>query len=117
MISFDNLQDIMLVIIGISVIANLVVLMINELRYFLSGEFEIYSATNNLNAAWTMGVMAIFYYAYFVTDYLVITGILTIIGALAASTGFTTDPPSYLKEMMDVEADPFDLLADPQDME
>ena len=112
MIAFDRMPDILWIIIGVSVMANLVALMINELRYFLSGKIEFYFDTNNLNTAWTMGVMVIFYYAYFVTDDLVITGVLTIIGALAASARFTTDPPSDIKEMMDAEADDSQQEAD-----
>lgn len=104
----DLYQSLMigLLIIAVMTIVGLGLIIINLIRCILSTKLLYLSESNGSNFAWTMGILAIAYFAYIIESR-TISGILVVIIAVAATVGFvSTDDEDEInkfdKELSDI---------------
>lgn len=95
-----------LLIIAVMTIVGLGLIIINLIRCILSTELLYLSESNGSNFVWTMGILAIAYFAYIIESR-TISGIFVVIIAVAATVGFvSTDDEDEInkfdKELSDI---------------
>ena len=93
---------------GIMVISSIGVIIIDCLRFIFTGNFNTTLLFNEYNTAWTLAIVAIFYFSWITTDPL-LSSFLVFVGAIASRIGFFSDSSSNGPDN--------DLLADPLNME